>query len=544
MKLTVADIMQMPPLSSGEVVAGFGGLANTVTNISVLEVPHRTDLIEPGQLEISAFYAIADSEEVQLQVLKQLHECGASGLILAHMDYYLKKIPDSLKDLCNQLNFPLILIPDTIAYIDIISVILDNLPEKKTKQLQSKIEIFDKMRDLVLEEKDCGRIVSELSYMIKRQVVFYSHNYIRLAHSHAKPAREVDAQMEGHIKNALPALMKNNGNVQLSPSDRPGARLLLCPIASTIAYYGTMVIFDAADMDSLSEIAIAQAKSALGITTLNKINLKDHKNILSKKFINDLLNWNFSDEMSAAAVGETFGLDVSKVKICAVFGIQDGRQNRADAVFQKNKFQLLDCVKHEINLLSAESIVADIGNKIVLLFSTEKRPEEAYKHLNHHCLRLIDKMEKATGLHISAGLGSYCKSVSAIHRSYQDALFALRVSRNAYGTRPCVHHSEFQLFSLIHDSLAADKIHAAADELFAPVTAYDAEHNTQLFSTFAMLIQNSLNTALVAEKMFLHKNTVLQRKKKILELYPYDPFVMPNYLNFECALVLKQILQD
>ena len=53
------------------------------------------------------------------------------------------------------------------------------------------------------------------------------------------------------------------------------------------------------------------------------------------------------------------------------------------------------------------------------------------------------------------------------------------------------------------------------------------------------LLENDLSVAQTAERIFAHKNTILQRKKKIISILGYDPFVLPHRLQFELALALR-----
>ena len=51
-------------------------------------------------------------------------------------------------------------------------------------------------------------------------------------------------------------------------------------------------------------------------------------------------------------------------------------------------------------------------------------------------------------------------------------------------------------------------------------------------NTLKCLLTNGTNTMDTAKEMYVHKNTILQRKSKIIELLGYSPFEMPNLLNF------------
>ena len=73
---------------------------------------------------------------------------------------------------------------------------------------------------------------------------------------------------------------------------------------------------------------------------------------------------------------------------------------------------------------------------------------------------------------------------------------------------------------------------------------YDAVNHSQLAETFCTLLGCDMSVAKTAEIMFLHKNTILQRKKKIEELYPFDPF-SPVYRNqFQFIMLMKRFSDE
>ena len=75
------------------------------------------------------------------------------------------------------------------------------------------------------------------------------------------------------------------------------------------------------------------------------------------------------------------------------------------------------------------------------------------------------------------------------------------------------------------------------------VEQYDKINNSQLSETFFQLLVNNVSTSQVAQQMFLHKNTVLQRKGRIASFYDRDPFEGPNHLQYEVAVILKKLFE-
>ena len=544
MKLTVEDVMKLEPLTDGKVIAGHHGLCNVVTSVSVLEIPKATIFLKKGEIEISAFYSIVDSVDAQLDVIHALKKCNSSGLILCHVGLILSSISQSLIDLCNKLDFPLILAPSHIAYIDIISPILDSLLQTQNQKLAHAMRIYDKMTNLMLEEKDFDDIIMALSKLINRTVFFFNFNNTCISSSHDCLSPKYDIYLKQNIKDRLNSFFDDNKDIYINSIDN-ASKILLAPVVSSMMYYGVVVILDASDLSDLDYISLIQTKNALGIITLNKINLKDYNLLLKHDYINDLVMWNFSDEQTALQRGLALGYDISRIKIIMIvdiFNFSEFSVQYSENQLQKIKLDFYNTVQHELSYSAPESIMINFSDKVLILFSSDKGETLTHQRILKISEQIRQAVAYAHNLPVSIGIGRYYDNISDIKISYQEALSAIRISNRIFKEPKCTFFEEVQVYSLISDSLDILKAKAVVNNLLLPIKQYDDENNTQLLLTFKMLILCNMDTIEVSEKIFLHKNTVLQRKKKISKLFKYDPFSMPYRLQFQIVIMIDSLL--
>jgi len=546
MQLTIEDVMKLEPLTEGRIIAGFYGLSNVVTSVSVLEVPKATTFIKEGQIEISAFYSIIDSVDEQLDVIRMLKKCNASGLILSHVGLILDSVSQPLIDLCNELAFPLILMPPHIAYIDIISPILDCLLHKQNQKLAHAMRIYDKMTNLMLEEKDFDDIIVALSKLINRPVCFYSYNNVCVSSSNINLSLEYDIYIKQNIQDNLNSFIDDKNDVFITSIDHSNS-ILLAPVVSSMMYYGVMAIFDASNLSELDFISIVQTKNALGIITLNKINLKDYNILLKRDYINDLVEWNFSDEETAIQRGLALGYDVSKIKVAVIvdiFNFSEISLQYTENKLQKIKADFYDTVRNELFYFVPESIMINFSDKILILFNGEKDSAYTKQRIMKIGEQLRQAVASTLNLPVSVGVGRYYDKICQIKTSYLEALSALRISNRIFEKPRCTTYEEVEVYSLIRDSIDIYKARQVVNNLLSPIIQYDEKNNAQLLDTFKMLIWCDMDTMAVSEKLFLHKNTVLQRKKKILKLYKYDPFSLPYRLQFQLAVLIDSLFYN
>ncbi len=138
MGITVKDLLQMPSLRGAEVLTGEKNLERTVSSLSVLEVSN-VEFFSQGiqtvqeewyseELVISSFYSIKDSVEKQCKAIQHLHDLGELGLILYYVGIILPEIPEEVLELAESLDFIIICMPKndySLRYNEVIYEVME-----------------------------------------------------------------------------------------------------------------------------------------------------------------------------------------------------------------------------------------------------------------------------------------------------------------------------------------------------------------------------------------------------------------------------------
>lgn len=141
MEITVANCLALPSLQGARVVAGANGLSRSVRAVSVLETAaasnYLTDTILLGEeMIITGFIATPDDEELQCNIVKILHAAGESALILFYVGVIFMEIPQRMIDIANELDFPMICMPEgriDIPYSDVICEVMELIFRRKLR---------------------------------------------------------------------------------------------------------------------------------------------------------------------------------------------------------------------------------------------------------------------------------------------------------------------------------------------------------------------------------------------------------------------------
>lgn len=174
------------------------------------------------------------------------------------------------------------------------------------------------------------------------------------------------------------------------------------------------------------------------------------------------------------------------------------------------------------SFLNEEDIFLIRGEFVVLiktLNSTKNltRPPEIFKIANH-----IEKVfqDKFT---VTIGIGPIFNQLERLYLSYQGAKHALRVGEKIYHLKP---KNIFYINQLGYDYFLPCIEQSAIDYYlnnFYDQNIIDLFVDTEIGIVLEALAENDLNISKAAEQLFIHRNTLLYRLKKIEEKTGLDP---------------------
>ncbi|AIQ34052.1 MULTISPECIES: PucR family transcriptional regulator [unclassified Paenibacillus] len=138
MGITVKDMLQLPSFRGAKVLTGNNNLHRTISSLSVLEVSnadYSSRIVHSIQEEwyaeeivISSFYSIKDSVEKQCETIEYLHELGEVGLILYYVGIIIPEVADEVLQLAESKNFIIICMPEndfSLRYNEVIYEVME-----------------------------------------------------------------------------------------------------------------------------------------------------------------------------------------------------------------------------------------------------------------------------------------------------------------------------------------------------------------------------------------------------------------------------------
>ncbi|HUC87447.1 MAG TPA: helix-turn-helix domain-containing protein [Candidatus Saccharimonadales bacterium] len=153
--------------------------------------------------------------------------------------------------------------------------------------------------------------------------------------------------------------------------------------------------------------------------------------------------------------------------------------------------------------------------------------------------------EKATYLHdvlvaalpkrtVSIGAGQYYPDLGGLRKSYQEAKLSLQVGTKVWGAGRVYHIKQVGMFVTLAN-VAQERKAELAHQILHPLLS-----DEQLFKTVQTFLTAGLNLTEAAEKLHVHRNTLIYRLDKTKKIIGLDPRVFDDALQIKLGLMFYQ----
>ncbi len=190
MGVTVNDLLQLPSFRGAEVLTGRNNLNRTVSSLSVLEVSDGdfcSKIVQTVQEEwyaeelvISSFFSIRDSVEKQCDTIQYLHDLGELGLILYYVGIVLPEIPKEVLQLADSQDFIIICMPKndySLRYNEVIFEVMETIISNQAVNDHFVKETLEKVSLLPEHLRSVEITLKMLSDRLKANIVLTNTNF-------------------------------------------------------------------------------------------------------------------------------------------------------------------------------------------------------------------------------------------------------------------------------------------------------------------------------------------------------------------------------
>ena len=140
--LIVRDLLRIPHFRDAVLLGGEAGLGAAVTRVNVMEVPDVVDWVRPGEFLMTTGYPFRQQPEAFETLVAQLAAKGVSALGIK-TKRFIDKVPEGAIRAANEHGLPLIELPPSTAFSDVVREVMERVLVQESRQLstlQSRVQ--------------------------------------------------------------------------------------------------------------------------------------------------------------------------------------------------------------------------------------------------------------------------------------------------------------------------------------------------------------------------------------------------------------------
>jgi PucR family transcriptional regulator, purine catabolism regulatory protein len=546
MQLTIETALkEIAILSRAEVVAGSGGLNRPLYWTHIVELPDVMPWVREGDLLLTTAYSLKDDPEAQARLIPDLARKGLAGMVVA-LGPYFSSVPDVMLEVANQLDFPILTLPWEVPFVEVTQAIHEQIVSEQYRLIDESLHIHKVLTNLVLEGKGFEDLVTTLANLLNRSVTIEDASLRVLAHASPGLIDEMRQRSiaEGQTpqelidyleaKGLFAGLLRDPKPLYVPSIPEMGMTLerLIAPILVGTQLYGYVwIIATERSLTELDFITIERVATVAALTFTRQQAIFEAEQRLKANLLDNLLDLDPYYDIrqlteTLRQLGIQRGYHVLILEACSQ--ASERGETVQDPLQTPRIAQTIERVTVEYG---AQATVIQRGQRLIVLLGIPESRRAA--NLANSILEHIQSQY----ITVVGGLSSMSSEASELRRCYKEASEALRLGSAMSVRQPQVW--QFEDLGFLHWLSNLPPEILVANRYYSIVRAIHAEDRTtgsNLLNTIETLLEQQGNKQKAAQALFVHRNTLSQRLRKISDIWGIDLDDSFTLINLHIAI--------
>jgi purine catabolism regulator len=527
--LTVEEVLRFGLLRSAVVLAGEAGIGRPVERLNVMTVPEILPWAKPHEFMLTTGYPLPRSPGQLAGLVRSFadRDLAAFGI---KFGAHLRELPAEMLRAADEVQLPVIRIPENVAFDDILSIVLSEIVNRQAVAISRAQQIHDSFLDIVLGGGALADIVAKLGELVAAAAIIVVDDAGQvLAESRSGGARKLLREVDllddaGRLRVRL--LADGARRLEIDDTD-----YVLAPLQAGPLRHGyILALRRAVPFDDFAVVAIEQAAviGALDITRQLATSAVMHQ--FEANALHDLVSARPPTAEDVQAWSDSFGWNFDRALVVVVGRPEWAAAGEDGQTGQTERQRGIAQWVSEVRKIDRCAAAAAFTNELVAVMDAE--------HGAAHAPQALWSGLKAVGhREFSLGVSRVFHSAAGVARAYEEARKALQIGRRVAGPGQTTLFGTlgmFRLLSLIDD---ADELRTFATDTLGGVLQLKPNERSELLRTLEVLLDTHLNVAEAARIQHFHYNTMRYRIQKLERLV--GPFTSDSRLCLQLAVALQ-----
>ncbi|MGM7702583.1 PucR family transcriptional regulator [Pseudalkalibacillus sp. Hm43] len=495
--LAVKDILNRKHFEKTKVIAGFEGLTRQVKWVHVVEVPNIKKLLNGNELILSTGIVWKENDDLLLDFLQQLIDCGAAGLCI-EIGTYTSTIPESVIELADRNRFPIILFMEEVQFVNITQDIHAQLINQHYQTIQDLEQYSLKLNQKLLTIENSQEMLKLMHEYTGLQVIMKT--------SDEKDLYVPEVNEERKSREALQQL----------PYDSPFVAKR--PVNVMERHFGELFLFSTErEINEFDLLILDRTTTALAQLFLRELYVEEKRRTEKNEWITRWVDGEYSEQESLVNLVyyegkmKVYGATVAICKLPPSISNSDRTYLNLfiRSIFEQQGFHLISTDRH--------------GYAVYILLNL--RGDGAWKQrLSQGMDRVMntDFLKKHAFQIKRIAVGQYTEHLNKVGTAYLTASETLKLQKKIQPDRLCMYYEDLHMHRVISLFKTQNEFQEMISEYLQPVIEYDRKYNGKLLQTLKVYLSCNGSKKETAKQLYVVRQTLYYRIEKLEKLLGED----------------------
>ena len=506
--LTVRELVREAGLGL-VLMTGESGLDNVIEGIHLSDLEDPTPWMTSGMVLITTGEVFARDPRVGLQLLDRLKGSGAVALGVG-VGHYLDHVPIAMIDRAQALLIPVFEAPLSVPFRTIVTYVFDALASSDMHRMRRSLAVQSHLLDLLIDERSVSDLIASLSAILSIPVVLFDAlgNVIAPAGAGTQPDELARRLWEKYAR--------VGGEVGPLGVVESGRHRLYYHKVSLHGVVERVLAAEApqAPGSELVDTALSFVHRLLALDLL-----RSSEELLVRRRIRSLLLEDFLAERGASEerLRRLQEQDIDLARPWRLLIVDVERPATADRSGDPEpstfsfKSRLVDAIEEYLGSRSWHFLSLLQGDAVVVLAAIDGVSREQFAATLDGVRQQLGEL---TGWNVAIGCSAPAQGLAPPPVAMNQAREALRQAKSGPVERTLLFEDLPEALRVVN-GLDAETMLGIYNRLIAPLASHDAKHHTLLLPTLRALFDNHLSPHETAAALFVHRNTLHKRLRRI-----------------------------
>jgi len=185
------------------------------------------------------------------------------------------------------------------------------------------------------------------------------------------------------------------------------------------------------------------------------------------------------------------------------------------------------------------SLLYEHENMLSCIIHLSKDPTGA--RLKNWLRDLARQMRSEHNISLAIGIGNPCTSISDYRRGFGEASEAHQMGQHLSREGGVTHFNDLGVYRYLYKIARMDDLRDMYQDQVGRIATYDHRKGTDLLDTLETYLECAGNLTRTSNRLFVHRNTLIQRLERLQSLCDIDLQERSNWLTLQVAIKVYKL---